>query len=242
MKNKPLVAITGASAGIGKAVAFIFASNGYPVLLMARRKEILDSYVEIKEKVTAKVDVTNFDELQAAIKLGEAKYGPVDLMINNAGVMPLGDYVAQPRREKYQTLDVNIKGVINGMDVVLPTMIKNHHGTIINISSIAGRYSSLNHSVYNGSKAAINLLTEEVRKENAKNNIRFTLVEPGLVKTELSKTTTISEAMKIYQDQINTLNGGLDPKMVAEIILKIYELPQEVNIKEVMLTLTAQMI
>jgi len=242
MKNKPLVAITGASAGIGKELAFIFASNGYPVLLMARRKEILDGYDEIREKVTAKVDVTNFDELQEAITLGEAKYGPIDLMINNAGVMPLGDYVAQPRTEKYQTLDVNIKGVINGMDAVLPTMIKNHHGTVINISSVAGRYSSLNHSVYNGSKAAINLLTEEVRKENAKNNIRFTLVEPGLVKTELSKTTTISEAMEIYQDQIDSLNGGLDPKMVAAMILKIYELPQEVNIKEVMLTLTAQMV
>ncbi|ATG97215.1 SDR family oxidoreductase [Mesoplasma lactucae] len=238
--NKPLVAITGASAGIGKCLAYTFADAGYPVLLMARRKEILDSYTDIEEKITAKVDVREIEEIKQAIKLAESKYGKVDLFINNAGIMPLGSYLTQPLSEKYDTIDIDVKGVINGMDSVLSDMVERKHGTIVNISSIAGRYTSIDHAIYNGAKAAVNYITEEARKENAKNNVRFTLIEPGIVQTDLAKHSTDMDALKEYSEKIEAVNGGLDPNFIAEMILKIYELPQEVSIKEVLLTSTKQ--
>ena len=239
MNKKRLIAITGASSGIGKAAAFLFSKMGYPVLLMARRKEILDGY-DIKEKITAKVDVTDIEQIRAAIKLAEAKYGPVDLMLNNAGIMPLDLYIDQPLSEKYATLDVNIKGVINGMDVVLPSMIKRSTGTIINISSIAGRYTSINHAIYNGSKFAVNAITEQARKENAKYNIRFSLIEPGTVDTHLLDLTKNTKILDEYNLGKSKINGGLTAIDIAKTILYVYELPQNVSIKELLITHTKQ--
>ncbi|QHX35765.1 oxidoreductase [Spiroplasma sp. TIUS-1] len=239
--SKKLVAITGASSGIGKALAMLFASKGHPVLLMARRIEILNA-LPIKEKVTANVDVTNFEQVQTAINNAEAVYGPIDLMINNAGIMPLDNYVDQSLKDKYDTIDVNVKGVINGMDAVLKQMIKNQTGTIVNISSIAGRYTSNAHSIYNGAKSAVNAITEQARKENAHNNIRFILIEPGMVDTNLLNLTSEGEILNSYNKAKKSLNGGLTPEQVADVIAYAYELPQSVNLKEILLTHTKQVV
>lgn len=236
---KKLVAITGASSGIGKALAMLFASKGHPVLLMARRIEILDA-LPIKEKVTAKVDVTDFNQVQDAINKAEAIYGTVDLMINNAGIMPLDNYADQSLKDKYDTIDVNVKGVINGMDSVLKQMIKNQTGTIVNVSSIAGRYTSSAHSIYNGAKSAVNAITEQARKENAHNNIRFILIEPGMVDTNLLNLTSEGEILDNYNKAKKSLGGGLTAEQVANVIAYAYELPQEVNLKEILLTHTKQ--
>ena len=239
MDKKRLIAITGASSGIGKAAAFLFSKMGYPVLLMARRKEIMDSY-DIKEKISVKVDVTDIEQIRSAIKLAEEKYGPVDLMLNNAGIMPLDLYTDQSLADKYATLDVNVKGVINGMDVVLPNMIKRKTGTIINISSIAGRYTSINHAIYNGAKSAVNAITEQARKENAKYNIRFSLIEPGTVDTNLLDLTKNTKILEDYNVGKSKINGGLKADDIAKTILYVYELPQIVSIKEVLITHTNQ--
>ncbi|EOA07420.1 Oxidoreductase, short chain dehydrogenase-reductase family [Mycoplasma yeatsii 13926] len=236
---KKLVAITGASSGIGLACAKLFSEQGYPVLIMARRKEILDN-LNLDNCVTARVDVRDIDQIKNAIKLAEEKFGPVDLMINNAGIMPMDKYADQDLQEKYDTLDINIKGVINGMDAVLPTMRKLNHGTIINISSVSGRYTSVDHAVYNGSKFAVNAITEQSRRELSDTNIRFCLIEPAIVDTNLLSTTTNKEVLEIHMKRKNKLNGGLSADQIAQTILYVYQLPQDVSIKELMISHTNQ--
>ncbi|WP_434328852.1 SDR family oxidoreductase [Mycoplasma capricolum subsp. capricolum] len=234
---KPLVVITGASSGIGLACAKYFSNQGHPLLIVARRKEILDN-LNLKNTITARVDVTNFDELNSAIKQAEKTYGPVDLMINNAGIMILEKYKDQSIEDKYKMMDVNVKGVINGMDAVLPSMLKQNHGTIVNISSVAGRYTYDDHSIYNGSKFAVNAITEQLRKELSNTNIRFTLIEPAIVNTNLLNSTKNQQIHNDYQKSIDEINGGLKPEQIAQTIYYIYSLPQDVMIPELMISHT----
>ncbi|QVJ95723.1 SDR family oxidoreductase [Mycoplasma mycoides subsp. capri] len=236
---KPLVVITGASSGIGLACAKYFSNKGYPLLILARRKEILDN-LNLPNTITAKVDVRDFNQLNDAIKKAENIYGPVDLLINNAGIMPMDQYVDQSLEDKYNTLDVNIKGVINGMDAVLKSMLKQNHGTIVNISSVAGRYTYADHSIYNGSKFAVNAITEQVRRELSDTNIRFSLIEPAIVDTNLLSTTKNQKILDSYIARKNSLNGGLKPEQLAEVIYYIYSLPQDVVIPELMISHTNQ--
>ncbi|WP_434338388.1 SDR family oxidoreductase [Mycoplasma capricolum] len=236
---KPLVVITGASSGIGLASAKYFSKKGFPLLILARRKEILDN-LNLPNTLTAKVDVRNFEELNQAVKKAEQVYGPVNLLINNAGIMPMDQYVDQSLEDKYNTLDVNVKGVINGMDAVLPSMLKQNHGTIVNISSVAGRYTYDDHSIYNGSKFAVNAITEQVRRELSDTNIRFSLIEPAIVDTNLLSTTKNQKILNSYISRKNSLNGGLKPEQLAEVIYYIYSLPQDVVIPELMISHTNQ--
>ncbi|CBV67234.1 Oxidoreductase, short chain dehydrogenase/reductase family [Mycoplasma leachii 99/014/6] len=234
---KPLVVITGASSGIGLACAKYFSNQGHPLLIVARRKEILDD-LNLKNTITARVDVTNFDELNSAIKQAEKIYGSVDLMINNAGIMILEKYKDQSIEDKYKMIDVNVKGVINGMDTVLPSMLKQNHGTIVNISSVASRYTYTDHSVYCGSKYAVNAITEQLRKELSNTNIRFTLIEPAIVNTNLLDSTKNQQIHNDYQKSIDEINGGLKPEQIAQTIYYIYSLPQDVMIPELMISHT----
>ncbi|WP_434328857.1 SDR family oxidoreductase [Mycoplasma capricolum subsp. capricolum] len=236
---KPLVVITGASSGIGLACAKYFSKKGFPLLILARRKEILDN-LNLPNTLTAKVDVRNFEELNQAVKKAEQVYGPVNLLINNAGIMPMDQYVDQSLEDKYNTLDINVKGVINGMDAVLPSMLKQNHGTIVNISSVAGRYTYDDHSIYNGSKFAVNAITEQVRRELSDTNIRFSLIEPAIVDTNLLSTTKNQKILNSYISRKNSLNGGLKPEQLAEVIYYIYSLPQDVVIPELMISHTNQ--
>jgi NADP-dependent 3-hydroxy acid dehydrogenase YdfG len=188
----------------------------------------------------AKVDVTDFKQVEAAVKKAEAIYGPVDLMVNNAGIMPLAKYIDQPLSDKYAMIDTNLKGVINGMDAVLPAMVARKHGTIVNVSSIAGRYAYFDHAVYNATKYGVNGLTEATRKENARSNVRFTLIEPGIVATDLLKTTKDSQMIQDYWKNNEVLDGGIQAESVADVIFYTYQLPQEVSLKEIMITHTKQ--
>ncbi|CBV67241.1 Oxidoreductase, short chain dehydrogenase/reductase family [Mycoplasma leachii 99/014/6] len=236
---KPLVVITGASSGIGLACAKYFSKKGFPLLILARRKEILDN-LNLPNTLTAKVDVRNFEELNQAVKKAEKVYGSVNLLINNAGIMPMNQYIDQSLEDKYNTLDINVKGVINGMDAVLPSMLKQNHGTIVNISSVAGRYTYADHSIYNGSKFAVNAITEQVRRELSDTNIRFSLIEPAIVDTNLLSTTKNQKILNSYISRKNSLNGGLKPEQLAEVIYYIYSLPQDVVIPELMISHTNQ--
>ena len=133
-----LVVITGASSGIGKATALRFSKAGYALLLLARRIDKLEE-LNLPNTLCRKVDVTDLASFQAAVSEAEAKFGPVDLLVNNAGIMLLGNAITQNPIEWQQMLNVNVMGVLNGVKVVLEGMVKRNNGTIVNISSIAGR-------------------------------------------------------------------------------------------------------
>ena len=144
---KKLVVITGASSGIGMETAKKFSENGHPTLLISRRKEIMDN-LNLKNSISVKADVTNLEEVRSAIKMAEDKYGKTDLLINCAGVMLLGNIDKQSYEEWKNMIDVNINGILTTTNIILPDMIKRNEGTIINISSIAGRKTFKNHGVY----------------------------------------------------------------------------------------------
>lgn len=127
---KRLIIITGASSGIGEATARLFASRGYPLLLIARRLDRLEA-LDLPDTLCRKVDVTDRAALLAAVAEAEARFGPADAIINNAGVMLLGDMTEQPPQEWDRMLDVNVKGLLNGIHAVVKGMVSRRHGTII---------------------------------------------------------------------------------------------------------------
>ncbi|ENY69304.1 Oxidoreductase, short chain dehydrogenase-reductase family [Metamycoplasma auris 15026] len=235
--KKQLVVITGANSGIGLACVNLFLEKGYPVLGIDKEIEVV-SQIKDKNLVVSKVDVKDYASLKKSIKEARQKFGDVDLLINNAGVMYLERYDKQDLNEKYDMLDTNIKGVVNGMDAVLSDMVKRNCGTIINISSVAGRYTYNNHAIYNSTKFAVNAVTEQIRRELAHTNIRFSLIEPAIVDTNLLENTKNKEIYDDYKKWRDEINGGLKPKTIAETAFYIYSLPQDISIKEIMLSHT----
>ncbi len=142
---KKLVVITGASSGIGEAIARRFSEEGHPLLLVARRVERLEA-LNLPNTLCEKVDVTDQASLITAIEKAEAQFGPADVLVNNAGVMLLGQIDTQDAAEWKRMFDVNVLGLLNGMHSVLAPMKARNSGTIINISSIAGKKTFPNHA------------------------------------------------------------------------------------------------
>ena len=132
--DKPLIAITGASSGIGMAVAKVFSLAGYPLLLMARRIKVMEE-LALPNSLCCQVDVTDYEAVSDAIDQGEAQFGFVDGLINNAGYAVGGEFTEVDLEKHHYTIQVNIQGTINCMYAVLPSMRRQSHGTIINISS-----------------------------------------------------------------------------------------------------------
>ena len=160
--KKELIVITGASSGIGKATAKLFSSKGYPLLLLARRLEILEE-MNLPNSISKKVDILDVDQFKKAVKEAEEKFGPVNCLINNAGVMLLGEVSSQDPKEWMQMINTNILGMLNGIHIVLKDMCQRENGTIINVSSVAGRKTFPSHSVYCATKFAVHALTESMR-------------------------------------------------------------------------------
>ena len=143
--TQPLVIVTGASSGIGAAIAQRFAALGHPLLLLARRLDRLEA-LRLPDCLCREVDITDRAAVAAAVAEAESRFGPADLIVNNAGQMLLGQLATQDPQEWDRMLDVNVKGVLNGIHAVLPGMLARRHGTIINISSVAGRKTFPNHA------------------------------------------------------------------------------------------------
>lgn len=233
------VAITGASSGIGSALAKSFADDGYNLLLMARRTDRLLA-LDLPNALCAHVDVTDIDAIRSAVTDAEEQFGPIDTMINNAGVMLLSPIAEQDPAEWQQMLDVNVKGVLNGSRVALDSMLPRETGTIINVSSIAGFKAFPNHVAYVGSKFAVHGLTENIRTEVASRNVRVSLVSPGAVETELLSHTTAKQVTADYEAWKETIGGALDPDSVVRAIRFITDQPQSVCVREVVVANTLQ--
>ncbi|MBT9678189.1 SDR family oxidoreductase [Levilactobacillus brevis] len=239
---KKLVVITGASSGFGQEIAKIFNADGFPLLLLGRRLEKLTALAEtFDHAMVAEVDVTNQEQFATAIHKAEAQYGPTDLLVNNAGVMLLGNVQNQDPQEWQTMLDTNVMGVLNGTQIVLDGMRERQHGTILNMSSLAGKKTFVNHAAYVASKFGVHGLSETLREENAAQNVRIMLVAPGAAETELLTHVTSDTALKDYEAWKATMGGiTLDPKHVAETVKFMYDMPQEVNIREVDIAATKQ--
>ncbi|ENH2497147.1 SDR family oxidoreductase [Vibrio parahaemolyticus] len=236
---KKLVVITGASSGIGEAIARRFSEEGHPLLLVARRVECLEA-LNLPNTLCEKVDVTDQASLITAIEKAEAQFGPADVLVNNAGVMLLGQIDTQDAAEWKRMFDVNVLGLLNGMHSVLASMKARNSGTIINISSIAGKKTFPDHAAYCGTKFAVHAISENVREEVAASNVRVTTIAPGAVETELLSHTT-SQAIKDGYDAWKVDMGGvLAADDVARAVMFAYQQPQNVCIREIALAPTKQ--
>ena len=238
---KSLIVITGASSGFGAEMAKIFNADQHPLLLLGRNTDKIAALNLAGDVMIKHADVTDQAELRDAIAAAEAVYGPTDLLINNAGVMLLGNVWQQSPTEWQTMLDTNVMGVLNGIQLVLPQMTEREHGTIINVSSIAGFKAFQNHAAYVASKFGVHGLTETIRQEVAAKNVRIMLVAPGAAETNLLTHVTDDHALTEYEAWKQTMGGiTLDPKHVAETVKFMYDMPQEVNIREVDIAATRQ--
>lgn len=237
--NKPLVVITGASSGIGAATARQFAAAEYPLLVLARRVEMMEA-MGLPNTVCIQADVTAPEGVADAIAQASDRFGPPDLVVNNAGVMPLGRIDSQDPAEWQRLFDVNCVGLLNVSQIVLPGMIERRHGTIVNIGSIAGKNLYGDHAAYCGTKWAVHAMTEQMRREVAESNIRVIVMAPGMTETELLEGTSSDDIKEDYTSYKTSIGGALDPNHVASAILSIYELPQEVCVRELVVAPTSQ--
>ncbi|MGL4818932.1 MAG: SDR family oxidoreductase [Bacilli bacterium] len=236
---KKLVVITGASSGFGKETAKQLAALGHPLLLIARRIEPMIE-LDLPNTLCRSVDVTDSGALKEAIEEAETLYGPVDCLINNAGVMLLGNLATQQPTEWKQMFDVNVMGLLNGIHVVLENMIARNTGTIINISSIAGRKTFADHAAYCGTKFAVHAISENLREEVATHNVRVITIAPGAADTELLGHTTSTEIKENYREWTESIGGSMQATDVANAICYAYNQPQHLCIREIVLARTKQ--
>jgi NADP-dependent 3-hydroxy acid dehydrogenase YdfG len=245
MNMKGQVAIiTGASSGIGEATAKELARNGMKVMLAARREERLQKLQqEIQDaggKASYKVtDVTSKDDMEALAKATLDTYGQIDVLVNNAGLMPLSFINKLKVDEWDRMIDVNIKGVLYGIAAVYKHMEERNEGHIINISSVAGHEIFPSSAVYSATKFAVRVITEGLRKElRPEQNIRTTIISPGAVATELTHTITDQDVTAMFSRQ-----SGLQPlksEDIANAIRYAIEQPPSVSVNEIIVRPTTQ--
>ncbi|MCL6309062.1 SDR family oxidoreductase [Pseudomonas syringae] len=228
-----VVLITGASSGIGEAAARLIAAKGAYVVLGARRIERLQTlaaYIEAQGGSARfrALDVTDALDMQAFADFAKHAFGKIDVIINNAGVMPLSPLAALKIAEWNQMLDVNVRGVLHGIAAVLPSMQAQGHGQIINISSIGGLAVSPTAAVYCATKFAVRAISDGLRQETDK--IRVTVVCPGVVESELADSIsdeTAREAMKAFR------KVALEPDAIARALVYAIEQPDGVDVSEI---------
>ena len=239
MAGKPLVAITGASSGIGEAVARSFSAAGHPVLLMARRLDRLEA-LGLPQSVARKVDVRDRDALQAAVADAETEYGPVDMMFANAGIARLANIGRQDPAEWDEMIDINTKGVMNSVHTVLSGMMERRAGTLVMMSSIAGRKVYPDHTVYCGTKFFVHAVAEGLREYLSTYDVRVLVVSPGVIETDVLSSVTDAETLANYKENKVKMGGGIGADIVADLILNAYQLPQRALVQEICLTPTRQ--
>lgn len=233
IENK-VVIITGASSGIGEETARVLAKNGAKVVLSGRREDRLKKLAdEIGESaVYLKSDVSNLDDMKALVALGKEKFGKIDALFANAGVMPGGNMSELKVRDWMSMVNINIAGVLNSMAAVLPEFLERKNGHIIVTSSAAGTRSVPGNAVYCGTKHFVRAMLDSFRMEAVmeESNIHATTIYPGAVKTELLNTIAPSatKAMveKFYED------AGMTPDIIANAVLYVLSQPDNVNVSD----------
>lgn len=236
VKDKVIV-ITGASSGIGETTAKLLAKHGAKVVLGARRATRLQTVVDDiqadgGQAVYQVTDVTKPAEVQQLVQLAQDKFGGLDVIFNNAGIMPTSPISALHTDEWNQMIDINLKGVLNGVAAVMPIFTAQKHGQIITTSSVAGIKSFAGAGVYGATKFAVRNLMEVIRMESAQEgtNIRTVSLYPAAINTELLHTITDKTAkrdMDAFYQQV-----GIEPSAVANVVNFAIDQPEDVNVNE----------
>lgn len=234
-----VILITGASSGIGEGIARELGNAGAKVFLGARRVERIEALAaEIRsaggEAQAHELDVTSRLSMAAFVQAAHDKWGRIDVLINNAGIMPLSPLAAGKQDEWERTIDVNIKGVLWGIGAVLPIMEAQHSGQIINIGSIGALSVVPTAAVYCATKFAVRAISDGLRQESS--NIRVTCVNPGVVESELASTITHPETMAVM-DAYRAIS--LKPADIARAVRQVIEAPEGVDTTEITIRPTA---
>ncbi|SFI38117.1 NADP-dependent 3-hydroxy acid dehydrogenase YdfG [Paenibacillus sp. UNC496MF] len=237
-----VVVITGASSGIGEATAKRLAEKGAKLVLAARRedrlKALADEIVRLGgEAAHAVADVASAEDMRKTAGLAMERYGRIDVLVNNAGIMPVSR-LSELRVEDWdRMIDVNVKGVLHGIAAVLPVMREQRSGHIVNLSSTSGYAVSPTSVVYGATKFAVRAITDGLRQEeSAASGIRATLVAPGLTETELLNGLTSPEARAIAE-RIKGL--GMSPDRIADAIVYAIGQPDDASVSEIIVRPTA---
>ncbi|MFG3451564.1 SDR family oxidoreductase [Stutzerimonas stutzeri] len=238
--NEKIVLITGASSGIGEATARLLAARGATVVLGARRVERLEqlaaSITETGGVAAYKaLDVTRLDDTQAFVDFAEQRFGRVDVIINNAGVMPLSRLDALKIDEWNRMIDVNIRGVLHGIAAGLPLMQRQRSGQFVNIASIGAYAVSPTAAVYCATKYAVRAISEGLRQEVG-GDIRVTLVSPGVTESELAESISDDQARAVMDDFRRI---ALPADAIARAIAYAVEQPADVDVSELVVRPTA---
>ena len=224
-----LVVVTGAGAGIGRALAGVFSAAGHPCLLISRH---LETHPELEGQpvLYRQLDVSDADELGAAITAAESQYGPTGCLINNAGMIHIGGLESLSLAQVAEEVDTMVTGVMNGIHHVLPGMRECKAGTIINISSIGDRKPAPGAPVYHACKHAVRSLGESMNMSEAEHNVRVINVAPGLIRT------AIHQKMGISFEQYCEMLGNptfISPAELAEIVLFCWQQPPHICIRDI---------
>ncbi|AEJ23068.1 short-chain dehydrogenase/oxidoreductase [Weissella koreensis KACC 15510] len=247
IENK-VVVIVGASSGIGAATAKLLASKGAKLILGARREERLQQLVtEIDGEIDYKVtDVASKEDVKKLIDFAMTKYGRVDVLYNNAGIMPR-ENLSDAKYENWENeIQINIMGVLHGIGAVLPIMKKQNDGLIITTDSVAGHVVYPESAVYNGTKFAVRAIMEGLRQEERLHGIRSSIVSPGAVNSELNSTldnpALEKEMTKMFagSNPEDLRMNVLDPEDIANAVAYIIDQPKHVTISDMIVRPTAQ--
>ena len=239
-----MVIVTGASSGIGYATALTLAKEGAKVAIGARRTDRLDKLQnEITQNgsqvLSQKLDVTKKSDCDSFVNATIKKWGQIDILVNNAGLMPLS-FIKNVKVDEWERMiDVNIKGVLYCTAATIPHMISQKSGHIVNISSVAGRIVFPAGSVYCATKFAVTAFSEGLRQElSKKHNIRVTIIEPGVVETELTNTITDKtlEGFVKYAKEMQSLKA----EDIANAIKFAVNSPSHMNVNEILIRPTEQ--
>jgi NADP-dependent 3-hydroxy acid dehydrogenase YdfG len=240
--NKVIV-ITGASSGMGEAAARHLGQLGASVVLAARRSDRIAAIAtEIVasggKAIAVATDVTKPDDVQKLVDKAVETYGRIDVLVNNAGIMPLSPLERLKVDEWNQMIDVNIKGVLHGIAAALPHMKAQKAGHIITTASVAAYLVFPASAVYSATKFAVRALSEGLRQEVKPYNIRTTLVSPGAVATELLDHITEVDVQAANQDYVQQV--GISPDAYARILAFAISQPDDVDLNEIVFRPTAQ--
>ena len=238
--TEKVIVITGASSGIGEATARLLASQGARVVLGARRRERLESLAaSIRNQGGVAeyraTDVTRQEEVQALLDLAVERFGRVDVLVNNAGVMPLSPLAALKIGEWNQMIDVNIRGVLHGIAAALPLMQGQRSGQIINVASIAAYKPIATGAVYCATKAAVVSLSEALRQEVG-GDIRVTVISPGVTESDLAETISDPETLAMIRE---FRRDAVPASALAEAIAYAVAQPATVDISELVVRPTS---